>query len=292
LENRDSEEKRMSAIMSTAEADDSKKEDVSPSFPPTLQGFSPASTPSVVPKQQQNDIRNQRYIVILMILIVLVGGVVVFGLISALEDNPNPSSSKTPSPTTTPSIADAATSIPSSASVFISWGGDDIPQELTPEDRKALLDVFSSAVGELVFVNGTTQAMAADWIFYEDPRRNSTTSRRDLRSKLLESVDEVAYLQRYLLVFFYFSTTENRQEAWLSCGEPSSDDEVGVECVFQKLDTPAYDENRGPDDLVFTEIPWIRWLTAAHECDWAGVSCITSVEGMRQVTDIDLGKSF
>ena len=129
------------------------------------------------------------------------------------------------------------------------------------------LKVFADAVGDDVYVPGTTAYIAAQWMLYEDPAETTIL-------RISGSFEDA--LQRYLLVFFYFSTTNNGQTEWTSCG-PSTDD--AIECIYLKPTAGGGVQ----------EIPWVRWLSAADECDWAGITCQT-INGRLSVTKIELGE--
>lgn len=138
------------------------------------------------------------------------------------------------------------------------------PQTAAPvtDEDAALLALFASVVGDDVYVPGTTANDAAEWMVFEDTRPRSD--------------DDEENIQRYLLAFHYFATTKDGD--WLSCGQSASDD---VECVYLKPTTGGG----------YIEIPWIRWLSEADECEWAGVTCRT-MEGSLRVTEIELGRCF
>jgi len=113
---------------------------------------------------------------------------------------------------------------------------------------KSIADQLKRVVGKTRFaIKDSPYARAAEWIYDDDPLQ------------LLQGSENL--IQRYLLVLFYFSTTKNRP--WKSCN-PS----VGIEteaCNFTKL-VRTFPE-------VYELVPWYRWLSGRHECDWAGVIC-------------------
>ena len=86
------------------------------------------------------------------------------------------------------------------------------------------------------------------------------------------------YISCHLLVNFYFSTTLAGTTEWNSCGPPPAEDPEEEDCVFLRP-VVGGGTNR---------IPWVRWLSAAHECDWAGITCAT-IGGSLRVTEIELG---
>ena len=79
------------------------------------------------------------------------------------------------------------------------------------------------------------------------------------------------FVQRYVLVYFYLSTSV--EKPWKSCNPP-----VGEEpdsCQYEKLVN---------DELYRTE-PRIRWMTSTHECEWAAISCDSNM----QVRSVETG---
>lgn len=93
---------------------------------------------------------------------------------------------------------------------------------------------------------------AMDWIINEDPQQ------RDRNHPLL--------LQRFMVALFYFSTT-TQERPWISCNP--SNREIGEDGV-----------------CLYKSKPSIRWLSAAHECRWAGIVC----NFLNETVGINLGK--
>jgi hypothetical protein len=90
--------------------------------------------------------------------------------------------------------------------------------------------------------------LAKEWIINEDP--------------LQLSPEDSNLVQRYLLAVIYFKLHEEGD--WLSCNAPT-EDEPDDFCLFQKL------INIYPRE--YRSIAWYRWLSANHECSWAGIFC-------------------
>jgi hypothetical protein len=106
----------------------------------------------------------------------------------------------------------------------------------------------------------SSQGRAADWIIKKDPMALSTGS------------DTLT--QRFLLTLFYISTTEDKQ--WLSCNPPG--DQEGDECTLRESTTA------GQVGLPVSTTVLGRWLSARHECEWAGIKC----DEFNQIRTIDL----
>jgi hypothetical protein len=102
---------------------------------------------------------------------------------------------------------------------------------------------------------------ATEWIIYKDPMQ-------------LEP-EEANFIQRYTMAYFYYATTVDGP--WLSCNPP-----VGVEnhnCNHTKL--VAVFPN------AYQDVPnATRWLSSAHECEFAGVMC----DDKLQVRHLEMGK--
>ncbi|KAL3909737.1 MAG: hypothetical protein SGILL_007969 [Bacillariaceae sp.] len=116
----------------------------------------------------------------------------------------------------------------------------------------------------LVYEQGTPHYMASEWIMNEDPAQLD--------------VDSPRLLQRYMLAFWYYHTTNMTQSPWRSCNPPGPGDDDS--CVFQEF-------GRGQGDaIVYTEVPGsVRWMSSQDECQWQGTICGdgTSVVGIRMV---------
>jgi hypothetical protein len=131
----------------------------------------------------------------------------------------------------------------------------------TEREREGIVDRLIAVVGESNLLNPTSaQARAADWLINKDP--------------MALDVNADSLVQRYLLVLFYISTTED--SPWLSCNPPTSN--KNDDCDYMRL------TSGDPLGLSFANITWGRWLSAKHECEWAGVQC----DEFNQTRNIDL----
>jgi hypothetical protein len=112
---------------------------------------------------------------------------------------------------------------------------------------------FAKHVSELVLTPDTSHDLALQWIMNEDPLQLDINSTR--------------ILQRYMMVFFYYSTSNNGNAPWRSCGpavEGEDDSCVLLEYTKQPDDTVEYVEKGGKT----------RWLSGTHECEWEGILCL------------------
>jgi len=171
-----------------------------------------------------------------------------------------------------------------------------VSERLTERDEK-LMFMFFDFMGNDVFSLSTPAGLAANWILYEDPRRSLETAVRS----------DQAWMQRYLLAYLYYATTDNRKYSWKSCNppsgsgmEPSNIDvtgEVNVdseparqidvdvvvssndECLF------TYPTELPGGKVIVDMVPSYRWLSAADECQWGGVACGTTLTETVVVSD-------
>jgi hypothetical protein len=152
------------------------------------------------------------------------------------------------------------------------------PTAMPSESTETFLDVFAQVAGDAVYEEGSSARLAAEWMLTQDPSGTSLN---------FNVMSQAAWQQRYLLVYLYYRTTDNRQSEWLSCNPPVFVGSQTTDCQFANpTELPG-------GRLVFDRVPSGRWLSAAHECDWGGISCQTvadDVTGSRlAVTSILLG---
>lgn len=122
---------------------------------------------------------------------------------------------------------------------------------------------FAQFVGDNVHDPSSPLYTAADWIINQD--------------KLQRGLEHPDLLQRYLMAFLYFHTTNNGNRTWKSCNPPLlGEDEF---CEFFQL-TDQYEES-----IVLSPTIVTRWLSSQEECYWAGISC----EGTSVITSLMLG---
>mmetsp|Transcript_11824 Transcript_11824/g.16752 ORF Transcript_11824/g.16752 Transcript_11824/m.16752 type:complete len:907 (+) Transcript_11824:103-2823(+) len=134
----------------------------------------------------------------------------------------------------------------------------------TPSEDGRVIAIMKSLVGDQVLESGTYAFRAREWILYEDP---------------LQLTDKDKNLdQRFLLAVFYFATSRNGEDTWLSCGRPVDPDDSG--CTYLEYSLTE-------DKLNFQYIPKegrLSWLSKEKECDWNGIECDDNDE----VVKIDL----
>ncbi|CAB9505207.1 leucine Rich Repeat [Seminavis robusta] len=106
-----------------------------------------------------------------------------------------------------------------------------------------------------------TRQKAFDWIVNQDPMQLT--------------YDAPNLVQRFLLVLFYFQTT--RHKPWRECNPTATGQESSsVTSNF------CYEPDRFSGEITST-IWGERWLSASHECQWAGVTCETQLSTEKTV---------
>jgi hypothetical protein len=130
--------------------------------------------------------------------------------------------------------------------------------DVEPRERFGIRGLIERLVGqEKLSDSDSAYSKALEWMIYEDP--------------LQLTPENENFVQRYVLVYFYLSTSV--EKPWKSCNPP-----VGEEpdsCQYEKLVN---------DELYRTE-PRIRWMTSTHECEWAAISCDSNM----QVRSVETG---
>eukprot|EP00977_Amphora_coffeiformis_P003610 scaffold703_cov168-Amphora_coffeaeformis.AAC.13 len=74
-------------------------------------------------------------------------------------------------------------------------------------------------------------------------------------------------LQRFVLGWLWYQTTNNGADPWISCNPPNAGD--SMQCEF-------LDDITSLDDANFcfaSKASVNRWLSSANECSWGGISC-------------------
>ena len=116
---------------------------------------------------------------------------------------------------------------------------DGIPQDACPSIQKLSADACLCAVAKVIEDGSTNQTESS-----------STT--------MIES----AIIQRYLMILFYYQTSNSTESPWESGCDPQSSDPCKV------------DDKEGG-----------RWLSELTECDWAGITCEDGI-----AMSLELGK--
>uniref|UniRef100_A0A7S1YAM6 Leucine-rich repeat-containing N-terminal plant-type domain-containing protein n=1 Tax=Grammatophora oceanica TaxID=210454 RepID=A0A7S1YAM6_9STRA len=128
-------------------------------------------------------------------------------------------------------------------------GGPTAPPSTIREGLYDFKSPLSAIVGESAFEDpDSPHSVALDWITNID--------------SMSVIPSDPNFVQRFLLAVFYLSTTEF--QPWASCNRP--DVGMGPECIYLKP-TEFFPE------VKVVQIEWIRWMSDAHECAWAGIFC-------------------
>jgi hypothetical protein len=124
------------------------------------------------------------------------------------------------------------------------------PIPLDPREQVGIRENVERVIGsDKLDDQSSPYAKALNWITFTDPMQLTP--------------DAPNFMQRYLAAYLYYATTEKRP--WYSCNPPNETAGEDSNCLFQKL--------VGIDPPEYAPIPWNRWLSEAHECQWAGVFC-------------------
>ena len=119
-----------------------------------------------------------------------------------------------------------------------------VSQELSTGDSS----LTQTEAVELITQPDSPHIKTMDWMMNEDPMQ-------------LDETDK-GFFQRYMMVFFYFSTTNSGEDEWRSCNPPT-DGEPDT-CTYLLSD----------DTTNIVPIPDRgRWLTGLDVCSWNGVLC-------------------
>jgi hypothetical protein len=201
--------------------------------------YDPDSKPPVYKNR-----RFQLYGVIGVILLIVVGAGVGIGVSSGGSDDTSRSMDQIPMATNPPTI-------------FLTVKEDKVYNFLTT--------YFSPKVME----EGTPHKMAAEWSLKED-RLSDDMTEGDLG---------IDFLQRYVLAFLWYHTTDNGNKPWRSCNPRDVTVDENDTCTFLKW------EQLENDDVCFKEVEGVnRWMSGAETCLWQGVDCSSGSE----VLGIDL----
>lgn len=234
-----------------------------------LETFAGTSPSSSNPKVRKVLFPSSYMLFCLGVLIVLVTGGIVTGISIYARDNDPLDPLERPSTSPSPNAPNAAPSIPDFPTAS--------PSAAPSVQFTVLLDLFASVVGDDVYQTGTSANLAANWMILQDPQivENGGTVPQAFTSQRTEA----GWIQRYLLVFLYYSTTNNRETEWLSCNPlDTTSSTSNTACQF--TNPTEINGNR----IIYDIVPSNRWLSAADECDWAGIECITVADEQAGVT--------
>jgi hypothetical protein len=169
-----------------------------------------------------------------------------------------------------------------------------------------ILDVYLQAISSAELVNDTILCLDSSLVFYQDGSPCvdviSLIDSPILTDGNLETIFGDGYqgngifclpnnlrdftdselIQRYLLVLFYYQTTDNRKQPWNSdCVAPGDFLDGSDECDYV-LPSRFKDGRIDPDSPPSAK-PASRWLSADTECSWAGVVCSDDTAEVEQI---------
>lgn len=140
----------------------------------------------------------------------------------------------------------------------------DAPSVFVPLREKLMLEFLAKHVRtEKVYEDNSPHRLAAQWMLYEDP-----LALQDLNDD---------FLQRYIMAFLWYDSTNNGESPWRSCNPSFAQEDD--DCTFLKW------ERLPNDEVCFEEVPkQKRWMSGADTCQWQGVECAKGT----QVLGVDL----
>jgi hypothetical protein len=99
-------------------------------------------------------------------------------------------------------------------------------------------------------------------------------------------IDSTRIWQRYMMAYFHYSTSNNTLSPWLSCGPAvEGEDDSCVLLDFIRASINLYADVEQPGKT--------RWLSGAHECEWAGIWCVGGKDIWgKDIVAIDIGESY
>ena len=131
----------------------------------------------------------------------------------------------------------------------------------TAREGEGILYKLIEIVGEATLRDpNSAHSLAADWIISKDPRELNVVA--------------INLAQRFLIVLFYISTAKNKN--WRSCNPPLSheNDYCIIDSIISAVNVDQHKVGMSA----------ARWLSAKHECQWAGITC----DEFQQIRAIDL----
>jgi hypothetical protein len=245
------------------------------------QEATPEDEPTSTEKQASTSSRSRFFVLgVCLLCLCLVGLILGLALGLSKKDNATNNASA-PLETGSP-----ATSPPSTLQPTL-----DPRKENVLEFLNSILDVS----GE-IYVDGTPANAAANWLLEQDPRSqgvDQTQQQLQMMDDLLELVDKDGISQRFLLALFYYTTSSVGTSPWLSCSPPPEATPLLETCDYHK---PISNNGTWPPRLYRIIAGRTRWLSAAHECDWQGVTCKDQLgeeeQTVRVVTAMEIGTYY
>ena len=102
--------------------------------------------------------------------------------------------------------------------------------------------------------------MAIDWYANSDRFRNSS----------IPGSEYPWDYERFILAWFYFSSSSHGTKPWVSCNPPDYSSGQSDSCTFFEFEQTANDRSY----VTYKHVPdTARWLSNNHHCDWPGVTC-------------------
>jgi hypothetical protein len=152
--------------------------------------------------------------------------------------------------------------------------------------REALVDEVDFALGAPTSLASRAFFRAADWFYVDGDFDRLSVPEDGFTATGTQGI------QRFVLAWLYYHTTDVGTDPWISCNPPRADRNETDTCTF--LDSSSvFDLADGVEICYFGVEDFARWLTATPECEWPAVFCNDAgvVEGL-ELNGIGLSGSF
>jgi hypothetical protein len=152
--------------------------------------------------------------------------------------------------------------------------------------RESLVDGVDFSLGAPTSLASRAFFRAADWFYVDGDFDRLSIPEDGFTATGTQGI------QRFVLAWLYYHTTDVGMDPWISCNPPRADRNETDTCTF--LDSSSvFDLADGVEICYFGVEDSARWLTATPECEWPAVFCNDAgvVEGL-ELNAIGLSGSF
>jgi hypothetical protein len=151
------------------------------------------------------------------------------------------------------------------------------PEPTTEEDFLIRLFLQDFTPLDMITFSPLAYESAVRWIS-DDPLRYTNVS-FDLNFTVAgrretELPEQNLNIQRFILSWLWYHTTNNGEDPWLSCNPPDVANGEELSCNFLQSAYTTPDPVTDQIEVCFTGVPnRTRWMSDSSECDWVGVIC-------------------
>ena len=130
------------------------------------------------------------------------------------------------------------------------------PASSVPREALGIRELITQVVGADALVASSTTLpyyrQALEWMIHQDPAQ-------------LVPFQDANFVQRYICAYFAFALKGDATNEWRSCGPANVTKGQVDTCTWTKLGST--------NPVIYVTEPRYRWLSSAHECEWAGIRC-------------------